>query len=210
MGTNVNPASFSHEDATAIDANSYTRLADNPLSSVTQYVRQQVIGAGDYLELTMADTAATCIVGVSGIVAYHSAGTPVNDGKASIFDGATERVIVSGDLSLVPLQYASAIVAPAAGTWTTGAVNGLQARVGYSADVTQPVLGSVLLEVATGTECRASSRSYRRRAARQSRRRTATSGPRRPRPELVDDPRSPYQYARLAGACVRTHRSNST
>jgi hypothetical protein len=152
MGTNVNPASFSHEDATPIDANTYTRLADNPLGSVTQYVRQQVIGAGDYLELTMADTAASCIVGVSGIVAYHSAGTPVNNGKASIFDGATERVIVSGDMSLVPLQYASAIVAPAAGTWTTGAVNGLQARVGYSADVTpNPYWDSVLLEVATGT-----------------------------------------------------------
>ncbi len=152
MGTNVNPISFSHEDATAIDTNSYTRLADNPLSSATQYVRQQVIGAGDYLELTMADTAATCIVGVSGIVAYHAAGTPVNNGKASIFDGAAERVIVSGDMSLVPLQYASAIVAPAAGTWTTGAVNGLQARIGYSADVTpNPYWDSVLLEVATGT-----------------------------------------------------------
>ncbi len=151
MGTNVNPASFANDDATPIDANTYTRLADDPLNSGAGYVRQGTIGAGDYLELGMADTAATCIVGVSGIVAYHAAGTPVDNGKASIFDGATERVVFSGDMSLIPLQYASVIVAPAAGTWTTGAVNGLQARIGFSSDVTpNPYWDALLLEVATG------------------------------------------------------------
>lgn len=152
MGTNVNPLSFSHEDATPIDANSYLRLADDPLNNVTGYVRQQTIGAGDYLELAMADTAASCIVGVSAIVAYHAAAAPVNNGKASIFDGATERVVFSGDMSLVAIQYASSVVAPVAGTWTSGAVNGLIARVGYSSDVTpNPYWDAVLLEVATGT-----------------------------------------------------------
>ena len=151
MGVSVTPGSFSHDDGSAIDANTYLRLADDPLNSATQYVRQQVIGAGDYLELTMADTAASCIAGVAGIVAYHAAGAPVDNGKASLFDGATERVVFSGDMSQTTLQYASVMVAPAAGSWTASAVNGLTARVGYSSDVTpNPYWDAVMLEVATG------------------------------------------------------------
>jgi hypothetical protein len=151
MGTSVTPGSFRHEDGSAIDANTYLRLADDPLSIATQYVRQQVIGAGDYLELTMADTAASCIVGVSGIVAYRAAGTPVDNGKASLFDGATERVLFSGDMSQTTLQYVSAMVPPAGGNWTTSEVNGLIARVGYSSDVTpNPYWDALMLEVATG------------------------------------------------------------
>ena len=151
MGTSVTPGSFLHEDGSAIDANTYIRLDDDPLSTATDYVRQATIGPGDYVELTLADTAAACIAGVSAIVAYHAAGTPVDNGKASIFDGATERIVFSGDMSQTALQYASVSVAPAAGSWTTSAVNALQARIGYSSDVTpNPYWDAVMLEVATG------------------------------------------------------------
>jgi hypothetical protein len=151
MGTNVTPGSFSEDDGTAIDANTYNRLDDDPMTSLTQYVRQTVIGTGAYVELTMADTAAACVVGVSGVVAYHAQTTAADDGKTSFFDGATERIVLDGDMSQTSIQYASAIITPAAAAWTPGAVNGLRARIGYSSDVTgNPYWDSLLLEVATG------------------------------------------------------------
>lgn len=151
MGTNVTPGSFSHEDASAISANTYLRLDDSPMSDATQYVRQTVIGTTAYLELTMADTAASCVVGVSGIVASHAQTTAADNGKTSFFDGGTERVVFSGDMSQTAQQYVSVIVAPAAAAWTPSAVNGLKARIGYSSDVTgNPYWDSLLLEVATG------------------------------------------------------------
>ena len=68
-----------------------------------------------------------------------------------MFDGATERVIFSGDMSQVTLRYASTIVPPPAGTWTAGAVNALTARIGFSTDVTpNPYWDALMLEVATG------------------------------------------------------------
>jgi hypothetical protein len=152
MGTNNNPASFRNDNGTVIDATTYTRLVDSPMTSLANYVRQQTIGVNDYIEVTFADTAATCVVGVSGVLAYHAAGTPVDSGKASIFDGATERILLSGDMSVTPLTYASAIIAPAAAAWTPGAVNGLKGRIGYSSDVTpNPYWDALLLEVATGS-----------------------------------------------------------
>ena len=151
MGTHNTPGSFRNDDATAIDANTYLRLDDSPMTILTDYVRQQTIGATNYIELTFANTGASCVVGVAGVLAYHAAGTPADNGKASIFDGSTERILLSGDMSVTPLTYRVAIVAPAASAWTQGAVNGLRGRIGYSADVTpNPYWDGLLLEVATG------------------------------------------------------------
>ena len=151
MGTSATPGSFREEDGSAIDANTYTRLADDPMTGTAQYVRQQTIGTTAYLELTMADTSSACVVGVSGILAYHAQSNPADNGKASFFDGGTERVVFSGDMSQTAIRYASTIIAPAAASWTPGAVNGLRARVGYSSDVTgNPYWDGLLLEVATG------------------------------------------------------------
>ena len=153
MGTNSTPDSFREEDTTAIDANTYLRLDDNPMTGTTQYVLQQAttVLPVSYLEMTMADTAATCIVGVSGVLAYHAAKTNPDDGKSSFFDGATETTIFDGDMSESTVFYKSTIVAPAASPWTTGTVNGLKARIGYSTDVNpNPYWDALLLEVATG------------------------------------------------------------
>ncbi len=151
MGTNSTPGSFRNDDGTAIDANTYGRLDESPMTSLADYVRQQTIGANDYVEVTFGDTSTTCVVGVSGLLAYHAAGTAADNGKTSIFDGSTERVVLSGDMSVTALTYVSVIVAPASAPWTPSAVNGLKARIGYSSDVTpNPYWDGLLLEVATG------------------------------------------------------------
>ena len=151
MGTNNTPGSFRNNDGTAIDANTYLRLDDSPMTSLTDYVRQQTIGATNYVEVTFANSVEACVVGVSGVLAYHAAGTPADRGKASIFDGGTERILLNGDMSVTPLTYRVAIVAPAAATWSQSAVNGLRGRLGYSTDVTpNPYWDGLLLEVATG------------------------------------------------------------
>jgi hypothetical protein len=99
--------------------------------------------------LTIATTAG-CVAGV-GIVAYRAASSAADNGKTSIFDGPTERILFSGDMSEVALAYRSAIV-PRAGGWTTAAVNALRARIGYSSDVSpNPFWEALLLEVATVT-----------------------------------------------------------
>ena len=151
MGTSATPGSFRNDDGSAIDANTHTRLDESPMTSLTDYIRQQTIGAAAYIELTMADTTAACVVGVSGVLAYHAQTATADNGKTSFFDGATERIVYTGDMSETTVFYRSAIVAPAAAAWTPGAVNGIRARVGYSGDVTpNPYWDALLLEVATG------------------------------------------------------------
>lgn len=150
VGTHSVPGSFLHDDGSAIDATTHQRLDDDPLTSSADHVRQQVTGVASYVELTLGDTSATCLVGVAGLVAYHSASSSTNNGKSSIFDGATERILFNGDMSEVGLFYRSAIVARAGG-WTTAAVNALRARIGYSTDVSPlPYWDALLLEAATG------------------------------------------------------------
>lgn len=150
-GTHNNPASFRHEDGSAIDATTPTRLDDDPATGTVDFVRQEVAAAADYLELTFSDTTASCLVGVSGIVAYHAPSASANRAKTSVFDGATERVLFNGDMSEVALSYRSAIVARPAG-WTASAVNALLVRLGYATDVApQPSWDALLLEVATGS-----------------------------------------------------------
>jgi glucose/arabinose dehydrogenase/chitodextrinase len=149
MGTSVGSANFRNNDATAIDANSWQRLDEVPTTSTVDYVRQQVASGTSYLEFGLQDTPATCIRDVSAVLAYHAAGSAANNGKTSIFDGANETVIFSGDTSQTALQYKSAIVRPAVGTWSQAALNGLVARVGYSTDSTpNPYWDSIMLEAA--------------------------------------------------------------
>jgi hypothetical protein len=152
MGTHVTAASFRNNGGSAIDANTYQRLDEAPMSSFADYVMQLNNGTNDYVELTFGDTTETCVVGVSGLVAYHSATNSRNDGGTRIVDGAAQRVVYDGDMSVTtPAQYRSVIVAPAAAPWTPAAVNGLLARVGYSSDANpDPYWDGLLLEVATG------------------------------------------------------------
>jgi hypothetical protein len=151
LGTSAGPNSFRNDDATVIDGTTPQRLSDDPMTSQAEYVAQQTVGPADYVEVTFDDTSSRCIVGVSALLSYHAAGSSANRGTTRIFDGATERTVFSGDMSVTALQYASAIVAPATAPWTKAAVNGLVARIGYSSDVNPlPYWDGLLLEIATG------------------------------------------------------------
>lgn len=151
VGTSAGTGSFRHNDGSTISSTTWQRLDDDPMSSTAEYVRQQTLGTGDYVELTFDQTTTDCVTGVSALLAYHSAGTAANDGKTSIFDGSSERIVLDGDMSVTSLRYVDLIVAPAASAWTVSAVNALQARIGYSSDVTpNPYWDALLLEVATG------------------------------------------------------------
>lgn len=137
VGTHNNSGNFREEDNTAIDSSSWNRLDEVPLNSTSDSVRQTTASNTSYLVFTFNDTSASCIKAVSGLVAYTSATTGTNAGKTSVFNGSTENVIYSGNMAAATtLRYASAAVAPSGSTsWTTSAVNGLTARVGYSSDI---------------------------------------------------------------------------
>jgi hypothetical protein len=104
MGTSAGAGNFRNNDATAIDANSWQRLDEVPMTSNADYVRQQTNSATSYVELGLQDMTATCSE-VSAVLAYHAAGTAADIGKTSIFDGPTESVVFRGDMSQTALQY---------------------------------------------------------------------------------------------------------
>src|SRR5512133_397324 len=149
MGTSAGTGNFQNNDGTAIDANSWQRLDEAPMTSTADYVRQQANSGTSFLEFGLEDTPETCIRDVSAVLAYHAAGSPADNGKTSIFDGATETVLFSGDMSQTALQYKSAVVTPAASTWSQAALTGLVARAGYSTDSSpNPFWDSIMLEAA--------------------------------------------------------------
>ena len=149
MGTSSGAGNFRNNDGTAINSNSWQRLDDVPMTSTADYVRQQANSGTSYLEFGLQDTPETCIYEVSVVLAYHAAANSADNGKTSIFDGATETVVFSGDMSQTGLQYKTSVVTPAVVTWNQAAVNGLVARVGYSTDSSpNPYWDSIMLEAA--------------------------------------------------------------
>ena len=159
MGTSSGATNFSNDDGTAINATSWQRLDEVPMTSIADYVRQQANSGTSYVEFGFQNTAETCIHELSAVLAYHAAGTAADNGKTSIFDGATGTVVFSGDMSQTALQYKRAVVTPAASPWTQAAVNGLVARVGYSTDSNpNPYWDAIVLEAAVN-EAQVSSRT---------------------------------------------------
>lgn len=152
MGTSVNPPSFQHDDNTAINATSYTRLDETPMTSLADYIKQVTSNTTRYIEMTFADTTQECIRGVSAVLAYHGSATQANTGKTSIFDGTTERIVYSGAMNVTALNYKSLVVPPITAPWSQAALNGLLVRVGYSSDINPvPYWDAVLLEYAWRT-----------------------------------------------------------
>ena len=149
VGTHNTPGNFRDNDGTAIDAGSWQRLDEVPMTVTTDYVRQQTNGGTTYLEFTFANTAETCIRDLSAVLAYHSATNTANNGKTSVFDGGSESIVLSGDMSNTAIQYGSTIATPATAPWNQSAVDGLLARVGFSTDTNpNPYWDAILLEVA--------------------------------------------------------------
>src|SRR5215210_2043788 len=149
VGTHNTPGDFRDDDNTAVDAASWQRIDEVPLTSVADYVLQLNNSATSYLEFTFGNTAETCVREISAVVAYRSATNTANNGKTSIFDGTSESIVFSGDMSNTAIQYGSAIVTPGAAPWTQAAVNGLVTRVGYASDANpDPYWDALVLELA--------------------------------------------------------------
>ena len=149
VGTHNTPGNFRNDDATAINATSWQRLDEVPMNSILDYVRQQTNGGTSYLEFSLENTGETCIREISAVLAYHSANTQANNGKASVFSGATESIMLNGDMSVTAIQYASVLATPETAPWSQVAVDALLARVGYSTDTNpNPYWDAIMLEVA--------------------------------------------------------------
>jgi len=148
VGSHSQPNRFRNNGGSNINASSWTRVDDIPADTTADFVLQRNSAGNRYLEFTFADTTEeSCINAVSALLAYHSAGTAANNGRAGIYDGAAETVVYSGDMSVTSLAYARAVVSSGGGAWAPAAVNGLVARVGYSTDVNpNPYWDALLLE----------------------------------------------------------------
>jgi Tfp pilus assembly protein PilX len=158
MGTHNTPGNFQNNDNSAINAGptppgSHTRIDESPMNVTTDSIKQVTASATSYIEATFGDTTQTCIRGADAIMAAHPAGTSSNNTKTSIFDGATETVLYSGDISdtNAALHHAQRPIT-AGGAWSQARVNGLKLRLGYGADI-GPLVSwdSVLVEVAYAT-----------------------------------------------------------
>jgi hypothetical protein len=149
VGTHDTPGNFRDNDNTAVDATSWQRVDDVPMTSLADYVLELNNGATNYLEFTFENTTETCIREISAVLAYHSATNAGNNGKGSIFAGTSESIMFSGDMGGTAIRYGSAIVTPATAPWSQAAVDALVARVGYSSDANpDPYWDAVLLELA--------------------------------------------------------------
>lgn len=150
VGTHNNPGNFTEDGGGAIGATTWNRLDEVPMTSTADYVQQTANSSTSYLSFTFADPADTCIRAVSAVLAYHAGGSPADNGKTSLLDGSTERVVYSGDMSETALSYKQAVIAPASAPWTQTAVKGLTARVGFSTDTNpNPFWDGLLLEYET-------------------------------------------------------------
>jgi hypothetical protein len=147
MGTSSDPSARLSTEAGAWGSTTWNKLDEVPMTSTADYVRQTVVDGAAYLETTFGDTAETCINGVMGELAYHAASTSGNAPKTSLFESGTERVVYNGSMATTTLSYRTAMIAPAAGTWSQSKVNGLKARIGYtSAMLGQPYWDAMMVE----------------------------------------------------------------
>jgi hypothetical protein len=131
------------------DATMWNRVDEIPMTSTTDWLTQDGGASTAYGELGFADYGgAGCVTSVSAVSAQHSSGTATNDAKVSIFDGSTERIVKSGDMSPgASLEYYSAVITPATGTWNPTKLNGLTVRFGYATDYNPiPYWDALLLE----------------------------------------------------------------
>lgn len=125
---------FQDHDSTPLDANSFGNLDELPMTSTADYIKQITTGATSYVQVDF-NNPAVCVKAVYATLAYSNTTAGANVGKTSIFDGATERIVFSGDMNTTAITYKSAYIAPASSPWTETTINGVVARIGYSTDV---------------------------------------------------------------------------
>jgi Tfp pilus assembly protein PilX len=155
MGTNNDATKFQNNDSTAINATTWQRLDEIPMTATTEYVKQIGFSTGaEYVEVAFADTTETCIRGANIVAALHAAGTSSNNSATNhIFNGINVTWWCC-DASETSLRYVQKVVStnstsPGVGPWTQAAINGIVARFGMSTDTNpNPYVDAFLLEVA--------------------------------------------------------------
>jgi hypothetical protein len=142
---------FQDNDNTPVDANSWQNIDDLPMTSTVDYIKQ-ITTNSTYVQVDF-NNPGECVKAVFATLAYSNATAGSNNGKTSIFDGGTERIVYSGAMDATALTYRTIYVVPASSPWTETTINGVVARIGYSTDVTQPPRWQALgLEYETAPE----------------------------------------------------------
>jgi hypothetical protein len=137
-----------NNDSTAIDSTSWNRVDEVPISGTTDYVKQTAVDANAYINLGFEDiTQVACVNAVQGVMAVRASATGANSWKVALWDGGTERVLLSGDMSVTTSLYQATPVAVGSGIWTVAKLNALTARAGNATVMGgQPYLDALLVE----------------------------------------------------------------
>jgi hypothetical protein len=157
-------ANFQDNDSTAVDAASYTRTDDLPMTATTDWIKQVSSSAGGYVGFDFQDTTETCIRGASVTAAVKAqSGAPNAALGTNMFGpatGANNTVwsSVSGGALTTTLGYVQGVLtticcpsSPGIGPWTQAGVNNAWVLFGYCTNTTstrRPEIHSVLLELA--------------------------------------------------------------
>src|SRR5205085_7024161 len=128
-----------NSDGTAISSTTYTFVDDVPMSIFDgTAVKQTSTSTTNYVGLTFADAAESCIRAVRAYGGFSTQGVnPADNGTSYVYDGTTNAgTIYSGGMtnSATALATPATMVTPTSASWTQTAVNGLTVRFGYSND----------------------------------------------------------------------------
>lgn len=156
MGTHNGATNFQRFSGAlaAIDATTWQLLDDLPTDSTSDYIQQNASQSATlppnwYVELTLDDTAETCIRALYAVAAFHSASTTQSNSiEVRAYDGTAASTIYTGATTAnttVSRDYGGPLT-PAT-SWTQAKVDALLLRIGYSSDASPvPMVDSVVVE----------------------------------------------------------------
>jgi hypothetical protein len=155
---------FQDNDSTAVDAASWQRVDEIPMTSTTDWMKQITSSAGGYVGIDFQDTTETCIRGASVVAGMKAqSGAPsaaLGTNMLGPATGANNTVwsSASGPALTTTLAYAQGVFTtsccpsvPGVGPWTQAGVNGAWALFGYCTNATstrRPEIHSAILELA--------------------------------------------------------------
>jgi len=158
MGTN-SPATpnafFKNDDGTDVNATSWQRVDELPITGTTDFIKQiSKSTGGEYVELAFADTTETCVRGASLVSSLRAVSGAPTAAVNSVTNGFN-YTIWSGALSTTQ-SYAQGVLSqnslnPGTGPWTQAIINGVTARFGMSGNASGSkvdALDSIILELA--------------------------------------------------------------
>ena len=126
----------------ALNSNAWGYLDRVPMSQFDLWVIQQSNSTSNYAEVTFEDTTEGCIVGVRGFAHLYRDGNGGAHSRTDILEGTQTTTIFNGspaNFTSPPAHYSRMIGTAGGDAWTTGKVNGLVSRFGYSSDANPDV-----------------------------------------------------------------------